>query len=825
MGRRKQFCPQKTGILEAFENTTKSKTEDDEESEADSNPHNKIKEEDEEEDEQSLFESPTISALHKRTLEGDEGEEKDQKDPSPNGLLSPFGVSQPHDFASTLLAAQQTLLNPAAFLSLNPSSLYAVQLAQLQAAQLLSQQPPLKRKLLEQEDSTSPLDLSGPSSKLGGVEQLHHHHVLSSHHALQDAMQIHAAAGLPSPPKRPSFESSSPLDKMNDMTKGKQRHSAWQSQWINRGEENAKDIFKCTWCKECFHSFQALTHHMKETKHFGGSLPPSSSPGPYKNTSSSPSLSSGPSSITALPQISPPKSNPPPNTHPSASSPLLDTNSSYEMSCSSGPKKRDILKEQLPIPRKLVRGQDVWLGKGEEQTRNILKCMWCGESFRSLEVMTKHMQETKHYTKVISQDQISSWKSNNQVSNGSSSSSVPPAVTSPSKDNKDQPMNSILSCKVCETSFQTLKDLSDHMIKNNHCINSPKSPLKNSSPPASVTSVSNNNNNFTFPPKEKRKKSLPVKKLLELERSYEKGTTMKFPCDKCGISFPFHLFAEHIRNCNGLVSRASSSPEQKRSESLSPPTTAPVLTNRMSSTRKSHDGGDSNILGSLEEMVSGNFKGLPRDDVVIPVIKEGQDEDIAVDEEEQVVLPHIKSSPSSVKSKENSHSNKNPLEALQMLCDKNEKQTQNFYGGGGGTPTGGNPHMLGSSSPTDSMVFPWSPSPEALFKCPFCETPFVSKGAYRNHLSKMHFVKDPSVMMMMDPASIMALAAGIPSGFFPPHHSGGGSGNVLGGLSGMQGPPVSTSPDFEENSTSKFEKYSQLAKQLSNQRKPLSSPA
>merc|ERR1719507_1176717 len=76
--------------------------------------------------------------------------------------------------------------------------------------------------------------------------------------------------------------------------------------------------------------------------------------------------------------------------------------SSSAVAAASSP-KRDILKEQLPLPRKLVRGQDVWLGKGEQQTRDILKCMWCGESFRSLDLMTRHMQETKHYTKVISQ--------------------------------------------------------------------------------------------------------------------------------------------------------------------------------------------------------------------------------------------------------------------------------------------------------------------------------------------------------------------------------------------------------------------------------------
>ncbi|XP_033180205.1 protein tiptop-like [Bombus impatiens] len=56
--------------------------------------------------------------------------------------------------------------------------------------------------------------------------------------------------------------------------------------------------------------------------------------------------------------------------------------------------------------RKLVRGQDVWLGKGAEQTRQILKCMWCGQSFRSLAEMTSHMQQTQHYTNIISQEQI-----------------------------------------------------------------------------------------------------------------------------------------------------------------------------------------------------------------------------------------------------------------------------------------------------------------------------------------------------------------------------------------------------------------------------------
>merc|ERR1712018_517032 len=103
-----------------------------------------------------------------------------------------------------------------------------------------------------------------------------------------------------------------------------------------------------------------------------------------------------------------------------------------------------------PLPRKLVRGQDVWLGKGEQQTRDILKCMWCGQSFRTLEIMTKHMQETKHYTKVISQEQLVSWKSPDSQ------------VTSQNH------VNAVLTCKVCDQAFSSLKELSDHMMKNNH---------------------------------------------------------------------------------------------------------------------------------------------------------------------------------------------------------------------------------------------------------------------------------------------------------------------------------------------------------------------
>merc|ERR1719195_1268590 len=164
---------------------------------------------------------------------------------------------------------------------------------------------------------------------------------------------------------------------------------------------------------------------MREAKH--GAPPPSSS-----------SLA-GP----GFPGLRPPVSSP---VRPS----LLLSSPTLASPPGPGRAERDVLREQMPIPRKLVRGQDVWIGRADQQTRDILKCMGCGASFRSLDLLTKHMQETQHYKKVISHDQISSWK-------------YPEAAASPKNH-----VNSVLTCKVCDKGFSSLKDLSDHMVKANH---------------------------------------------------------------------------------------------------------------------------------------------------------------------------------------------------------------------------------------------------------------------------------------------------------------------------------------------------------------------
>lgn len=92
-----------------------------------------------------------------------------------------------------------------------------------------------------------------------------------------------------------------------------------------------EDGFKCVWCKESYQTLEGLTTHIKEAKHH-------SLPYPLPNSQS-------------LPGRVPP-----------ASSPLCTSVASMSMASpasstqSTSPKPapvRDVLKEQLPLPRKL----------------------------------------------------------------------------------------------------------------------------------------------------------------------------------------------------------------------------------------------------------------------------------------------------------------------------------------------------------------------------------------------------------------------------------------------------------------------------------------
>lgn len=308
------------------------------------------------------------------------------------------------------------------------------------------------------------------------------------------------------------------------------RHSAWQSHWLNKGADQTKDVLKCVWCKKSFNSLADMTVHMKEAKHCGVNVPVPSTVG---------------ASI-------------PPSLQPPSSSPSTPSHNSTSSSSSSKPNQNDLnmlIKENMPIPRKLVRGQDVWLGKGAEQTRQILKCMWCAESFRSLAEMTSHMQRTQHYTNIISQEQIISWKSSDEgkgstTTTPGSNNATPPATGTSSH------VSAVLTCKVCDQAFSSLKELSNHMVKNSHY----KEHIMRS-----ITESGGRRRQT----REKRKKSLPVRKLLELERAQHEfkngegngvpmgkpirdfSTGSRITCEKCGDKIETAVFVEHIRQCIG----------------------------------------------------------------------------------------------------------------------------------------------------------------------------------------------------------------------------------------------------------------------------------
>lgn len=146
------------------------------------------------------------------------------------------------------------------------------------------------------------------------------------------------------------------------------RQNPWQTQWINRSSEQTRDVFTCVWCKESFRSLAEMTDHMKRSPRCGmagmqqaaTAAPPTAAAG-----ATLPNHGVGSTSTAAA-------------AHPHHQSPSSSSSSSKEPISSSV-----LAKNNVGLPRKLVRGQDVWLGRGAEQTRQILKCESCIPSFPS----------------------------------------------------------------------------------------------------------------------------------------------------------------------------------------------------------------------------------------------------------------------------------------------------------------------------------------------------------------------------------------------------------------------------------------------------------
>ena len=163
----------------------------------------------------------------------------------------------------------------------------------------------------------------------------------------------------------------------------------------------------------------------------------------------------------------------------------------------------------------------------------ILSGMWCGQSFKTLDDMTRHMRETQHYTNIISQEQIISWKT-------------------PEDKLAQAQVNAVLTCKVCDESFGSLKELSNHIVRNAHY----KEHI--------IRSMTEGGHGRRRQTRERRKKSLPVRKLLEIERmELVKETRSDKGLDKKNIKEMDNHRNElkHTRNLDNNEDRSKLSPE------------------------------------------------------------------------------------------------------------------------------------------------------------------------------------------------------------------------------------------------------------------------
>ena len=179
-----------------------------------------------------------------------------------------------------------------------------------------------------------------------------------------------------------------------------------------------------------------------------------------------------------------------------------------------------------------------------------------------------------------------------------------------------------------------MKELTTHIAETNHFDQQPQAIIEKQSLADTIFDG-------------KRKKSLPVRKLLELERSNaaslitrksnEKGpgTKMKFNCDKCGEKYESNQIMDHIRKCTssrkGTDQIENIVDISNEEEAIGTPNHVSKLedmdevsivgnTSDVSTVFSPSSGSysltsTSSILGSLERMVESSFKGFKNNSV------------------------------------------------------------------------------------------------------------------------------------------------------------------------------------------------------------------
>lgn len=205
---------------------------------------------------------------------------------------------------------------------------------------------------------------------------------------------------------------------------------------------------------------------------------------------------------------------------------------------------------------KLVRGQDMWLNQESEQTRRILRCIQCGESFKTLPLLTVHMMKTQHYTKIVSSEHARR------------------AHKCSAYCDKEQDKDCVFKCKVCQDTFPDMEGLANHMIMSGH--------HKKQSPRLSQS--------FSDVQFKKRKRysfeealhpfgNPSMAAMLELKRQSMGGHVSpdlsvddlddsKITCENCGNRIETKVFVEHVRACLGQRLREDVARLEKEKENL-----------------------------------------------------------------------------------------------------------------------------------------------------------------------------------------------------------------------------------------------------------------
>jgi len=162
-------------------------------------------------------------------------------------------------------------------------------------------------------------------------------------------------------------------------------------------------------------------------------------------------------------------------------------------------------------------------------------------------------------------------------------------------------MSESLTYKLNLQAFSSLKELSNHMVKNSHY----KEHIMRS-----ITESGSRRRQS----REKRKKSLPVRKLLELERAnQEMKKEIRISCEKCSEKIPAPLFVEHLRICESKSHGGSSSggssplkptPSPKLDGSTDPPQDLSVSTKDKGG---SDNKNESSAINAIEKMIEKSF--------------------------------------------------------------------------------------------------------------------------------------------------------------------------------------------------------------------------